>query len=200
MLNYPRIKQTVFSDVCILFVCIGGFVWFRNSELEKEKQTAENAVKTKALMLRGEMEAIEDAMEVLRNDTYLNQSLVKISNIWDETMNIASKSVLNMISSNPAIHSIYVFKNGEYIIKSSNPAYPMNIAGDSWMNDIFYNSSFGILEYHLWGKPMPFRFIGRRKESGAWRTGKRNPHKHGRRKVDGKFPWRFASGRAVSDF
>ena len=154
-----RIFQSMFmacfglASVCILFVCIGGFVWFRNSELEKEKQTAENAVKTKALMLRGEMEAIEDAMEVLRNDTYLNQSLVKISNIWDETMNIASKSVLNMISSNPAIHSIYVFKNGEYIIKSSNPAYPMNIAGDSWMNDIFYNSSFGILEYHYYMDP-----------------------------------------------
>lgn len=151
-----RIFQSMFmtcfglASACILFVCIGGFVWFRNSELEKEKQTAENTVKMKALMLSEEMNAIEDAMEVLRNDTYVNQSFVKRSNQWDETMNIASKSVLNMISSNPALHSIYAFKNGEYMIKTSNPAYPMNMNGDRMMNEIFYNSSFGTLEYHYY--------------------------------------------------
>lgn len=131
------------ASICIAAACMGGFFWFRATQMEKERQTAENIVGISALMIENEMSAVEDAMAVLRSDSYLKQVLERSDADWDEKMNVASKSVLNILSVNPLFQSIYVFKDNNFIIKTSNPSYPMNSQADEMMTGFFYGSQFG---------------------------------------------------------
>lgn len=131
------------AAVCIFLSCILGFWWFRLTQLQKERQDHSNILYAYSLMFDHYRNAVEDTVEVLRNDTYLKKVMNRKEFVWDDDMGIAAQEVFNMVTVNPMFHSIYVFGDGEYILKSSNPAYPMDRQGDSMMQGIYQGSVFG---------------------------------------------------------
>lgn len=139
------------AAACIFISCVLGFWWFRTTQLEDEKQNDSNIVYATSLMVDNYIRSVQDAMEVLRNDTYIKKQLAKDQYLWDDNMGVAAQEIINTVSVNPAFHSIYVLKNGEYMIKCSNPAYPMDSLADQMMVELFYKSSFGefLTKYYI---------------------------------------------------
>ena len=131
------------AAICIFLSCIVGFLWFRASQLEKEEQDYENMLYAYSLMLDSYRNSAEETIEVLENDNYVKRIMYRQEFIWDDNTGVAASMVTNMISVNPFFHSIYIFGSGDYLLKSSNPSYPMDKQGDSLMQGIYQNSVFG---------------------------------------------------------
>ena len=131
------------AAICIFLSCIVGFLWFRASQLEKEEQDYKNMLYAYSLMLDSYRNSAEQTIEVLENDNYVKRIMYRQEFIWDDNAGIAASVVTNMISVNPFFHSIYIFGSEDYLLKSSNPSYPMDKQGDGLMWGIYQNSVFG---------------------------------------------------------
>ncbi len=133
----------ILPAICIFFTCIGGFYWFKINRINTEKQNDSNMLYASSLMVNSVIDRMTNTMKVLRNDAYIKKSLSKNAFSWDDDISIAAREVLNMVTIEPVFQSIYVLKGSEYIIKCSNPAYPLGKAADQMMIETFHRSSFG---------------------------------------------------------
>lgn len=141
----------VLPVLCIVFACIWGFLWFRASRMETEKQNDKNTLYASSLMVNNYIDLMGNTMEVLRNDAYVRKTLSKSDFLWDGDMSVAAQKVLNMVMIEPMFQSVYILKGNEYRIKCSNPAYPLDEQGDRMMIETFYQSQFGIygVKYYI---------------------------------------------------
>lgn len=139
------------AAICIFGACIWGFFWFEKTQIEKEKQNYSGMLYASSLMLDDYVRAVQDTMEVLRNDTYIKKQLAKDEFSWDKEMAVAAGQIGNLISVHSAFHSIYVIKSEDYLIKCTNASYPMDLAADQSMIEAFYESKFGTFQviYYL---------------------------------------------------
>lgn len=145
------------AAVCILTACISGYFWFYMTQLEEEKNTDCDVLYASSLMIENYISTVKDTMEVLNSDTYVRRLLAKNEYSWDDNMSIAAQQILNTVAVNPMFHSIYLLGEEEYLIKSTNPSYPLNKQADDMMQELFYQGSFGEFTsfYYLdvYGKP-----------------------------------------------
>lgn len=139
------------AAICIFGACIGGFFWFERTQIEKEKQNYSSMLYASSLMLDDYVRAVQDTMEVLRNDTYIRKQLTKEEFSWDKEMAVAAGQIGNLINVHSAFHSIYVIKGEDYLIKCTNASCPMDLTADQAMIQAFYESKFGIFQvkYYL---------------------------------------------------
>lgn len=139
------------AAICILGFSVFGFVWFEKTQIEKEKRNYSGILYASSLMVDESIQAMQDMMEVLRNDTYIKKQLAKEDFSWDNEMKIAAGQIRNMLSVQAAFHSVYVIKGEDYLMKCTNASYPMDLAADQAIIRVFYDSSFGkyALAYYL---------------------------------------------------
>ena len=130
------------SAVCILLACVLGFGWFRMSQMQRQERDYEGRMETYALVLQNYGRSMENVVTVMENDVYVRKLVSRNTFEWDSTTGIAAQEVANLVSVNPMIHSVYVWLEDDYLIKTSNPSYPIDRAGDARMLDIFRMSTF----------------------------------------------------------
>ena len=130
------------AAVCILLSCILGFGWFRVSQIQQQESDYENRMDTYVLVLQNYGKSMENVVTVLENDVYICKLINRNTFAWDSTTGIAAQEVTNLVSVNPMIHSAYVWLEDDYLIKSTNPSYPIDQNGDARMLDIFRMSTF----------------------------------------------------------
>lgn len=130
------------AAVCILLSCILGFGWFRVSQIQQQESDYENRMDTYVLVLQNYGKSMENVVTVLENDVYICRLINRNTFAWDSTTGIAAQEVTNLVSVNPMIHSAYVWLEDDYLIKSTNPSYPIDQNGDARMLDIFRMSTF----------------------------------------------------------
>lgn len=131
------------AAVCILMACVLGFFWFRATQIEEEKQNDSNMLYASSLMVDNAIHSVRDTMEVLRNDAYVKKALLKTTDFWNDDISVAAQEIINSVTADPMFHSIYVLKDGDYLLKCTNPSYPLNKQADDMMIETFYQSSFG---------------------------------------------------------
>lgn len=130
------------AAVCILLSCILGFGWFRVSQIQQQESDYESRMDTYVLVLQNYGKSMENVVTVLENDVYIRKLINRNTFTWDNTTGIAAQEVTNLVSVNPMIHSAYVWLEDDYLIKSTNPSYPIDQNGDARMLDIFRMSTF----------------------------------------------------------
>ena len=130
------------AAVCILLSCILGFGWFRVSQIQQQESDYESRMDTYVLVLQNYGKSMENVVTVLENDVYIRKLINRNTFTWDNTAGIAAQEVTNLVSVNPMIHSVYVWLEDDYLIKSTNPSYPIDQNGDARMLDIFQMSTF----------------------------------------------------------
>lgn len=130
------------AAVCILLSCILGFGWFRVSQIQQQESDYESRMDTYVLVLQNYGKSMENVVTVLENDVYIRKLINRNTFTWDNTAGIAAQEVTNFVSVNPMIHSVYVWLEDDYLIKSTNPSYPIDQNGDARMLDIFQMSTF----------------------------------------------------------
>lgn len=130
------------AAVCILLACTLGFGWFRVSQIQRQESDYESRMDTYALVLQNYGKSMENVVTVLENDVYIRKLINRNTFAWDNTTGIAAQEVTNLVSVNPMIHSAYVWLEDDYLIKSTNPSYPIDQNGDARMLDIFRVSKF----------------------------------------------------------
>ena len=130
------------AAVCILLSCILGFGWLRVSQIQQQESDYENRMDTYVLVLQNYGKSMENVVTVLENDVYICKLINRNTFAWDSTTGIAAQEVTNLVSVNPMIHSAYVWLEDDYLIKSTNPSYPIDQNGDARMLDIFRMSTF----------------------------------------------------------
>ena len=130
------------AAVCILLSCILGFGWSRVSQIQQQESDYENRMDTYVLVLQNYGKSMENVVTVLENDVYICKLINRNTFAWDSTTGIAAQEVTNLVSVNPMIHSAYVWLEDDYLIKSTNPSYPIDQNGDARMLDIFRMSTF----------------------------------------------------------
>ena len=130
------------AAVCILLSCILGFGWFRVSQIQQQESDYESRMDTYVLVLQNYGKSMENVVTVLENDVYICKLINRNTFAWDSTTGIAAQEVTNLVSVNPMIHSAYVWLEDDYLIKSTNPSYPIDQNGDARMLDIFRMSTF----------------------------------------------------------
>ena len=130
------------AAVCILLSCILGFGWFRVSQIQQQESDYENRMDTYVLVLQNYGKSMENVVTVLENVVYICKLINRNTFAWDSTTGIAAQEVTNLVSVNPMIHSAYVWLEDDYLIKSTNPSYPIDQNGDARMLDIFRMSTF----------------------------------------------------------
>ena len=149
------------AAVCILLSCILGFGWFRVSQIQQQESDYESRMDTYVLVLQNYGKSMENVVTVLENDVYIRKLINRNTFTWDNTAGIAAQEVTNLVSVNPMIHSVYVWLEDDYLIKSTNPSYPIDQNGDARMLDIFQMSTFhesAVIPYldiygtHHWGQ------------------------------------------------
>ncbi|MDE6622393.1 MAG: AraC family transcriptional regulator [Lachnospiraceae bacterium] len=157
--------QAVFilPAVCIFFTCIGGFYWFKANRIETEKQNDSSMLYASSLIVNNMTDRMSNTMKVLRNDNSIQKALAKDVFLWDSDMSLAAREVLNMVTVEPLLHSIYVLKGSDYLLKCSNPAYPLGNAADQMMIETFHQSHFGKygVKYYIdiYGKSQTLLYI-----------------------------------------
>ena len=130
------------AAVCILLSCILGFGWFRVSQIQQQESDYESRMDTYVLVLQNYGKSMENVVTVLENDVYIRKLINRNTFTWDNTAGIAAQEVTNLVSVNPMIHSVSVWLEDDYLIKSTNPSYPIDQNGDARMLDIFQMSTF----------------------------------------------------------
>lgn len=144
------------AAVCILLACTLGFGWFRVSQIQRQESDYESRMDTYALVLQNYGKSMENVVTVLENDVYIRKLINRNTFAWDSTTGIAAQEVTNLVSVNPMIHSVYVWLEDDYLIKSTNPSYPIDQNGDVRMLDIFRMSTFhesAVIPYlNIYGK------------------------------------------------
>ena len=130
------------AAVCILLACTLGFGWFLVSQIQRQESDYESRMDTYALVLQNYGKSMENVVTVLENDVYIRKLINRNTFAWDNTTGIAAQEVTNLVSVNPMIHSAYVWLEDDYLIKSTNPSYPIDQNGDARMLDIFRVSKF----------------------------------------------------------
>lgn len=138
------------AAACTLLACVMFLIWFKISEVEDEKQNDISMLYASSLMIDNYIHSIQDTMEVLQNDNYVRKIFVKEESLWDGNMMIAAQEVLNTVTVDTMYHSIYVIKDGDYVLKCSNSCYPMNMKADEMMVEAFYQSTFGEYATHYY--------------------------------------------------
>lgn len=138
------------AAACTFLACVMFLIWFKISEVEDEKQNDISMLYASSLMVNNYILSIQDTMEVLQNDTYVKKIMVKEESLWDSDMMVAAQEVINTVTVDSMYHSIYIIKNGDYVLKCSNPSYPMNIKADQMMIETFYQSDFGDYATHYY--------------------------------------------------
>lgn len=129
--------------MCVLLACVSGFIWFRSSRIEEEKQKDINVLYASSLTLNNYIQTAEYVMKTLQNDAYVKRMVAKNYFAWDDETSIAAKSIVNTVTVNSMFHSIYIISNEEYLIKCSSSAYPLDINGDTKFINLFYQMEFG---------------------------------------------------------
>ncbi|MDE6917003.1 MAG: AraC family transcriptional regulator [Lachnospiraceae bacterium] len=161
----------ILPAICIFFACIGGFYWFKSNRIASEKQNDSSMLYASSLIVNNMIDRMSNTMKVLRNDNYIQKALAKDTFSWDSDMNIAAREVLNMVTVEPLFQSIYVLKGSDYLIKCSNPAYPLGKSADQMMIETFHQSRFGAYgaEYYIdiYGKSQTLLYLT---------DGELNPH------------------------
>lgn len=151
------------AAACIFLASILGFWWFYNTQIGKEKEDDGNILYASSLMINNYIDSVKNTMEVLQNDKYVQRQFIKGEFIWNQGMGIAAQEVINTVLVNPVFHSIYVLRDGDYVIKCSSPSYPMDANADRRMIEVFYQSNFGIYgtEYYTnpWGKEQSLLYL-----------------------------------------
>ena len=157
-----KILQSIFmgsfgiSALCIIISCTIGFGWFQKSSelelMERERRELSNYF----LVLDNYISSAQDTLELLYKNVYVKRLIVSGDLSWNDNMSVVANNVLNTVSVNPRLHSIYIFGNQEILLKSSNHSYPLTISQDNEMRELFRNSSmkhYNLLAYNdVYGK------------------------------------------------
>lgn len=153
----------ILPAICIFFACIGGFYWFKANRIGTEKQNDSSMLYASSLIVNNMIDRMSNTMKVLRNDNYIQKALAKDTFSWDSDMNIAAREILNMVTAEPLFQSIYLLKDSDYLLKCSNPAYPLGEPGDQMMIETFHQSHFeqyGTRHYiDIYGKSQTLLYI-----------------------------------------
>ncbi len=136
------------AALCIFLAVLLGSWYFSEGEKQKGFADNENKAYTSTLRLQEYIGTMCEVMTVLRNDIYMKQELVRTEDVWDRNTFIAAKQIYNLVQVDDSLHSIYAFHNEAYMLKAANYSYPLNPEADSRMQQIFYESEFGVIEAH----------------------------------------------------
>ena len=117
-------QQSAFC--CRVFSALGGSVCRRSRQQESDY---ESRMDTYVLVLQNYGKSMENVVTVLENDVYIRKLINRNTFTWDNTAGIAAQEVTNLVSVNPMIHSVYVWLEDDYLIKSTNPSYPIDQNG-----------------------------------------------------------------------
>lgn len=141
---FKNMFVAVFSlaAACTFLACLFFLFWFSITEVEDEKKNQSSMLYSSSLMVDNYIISVRNTMEVLRNDTYVKKIFSREAEFWDSDMMIAAQEIVNTVTVDPLFHSIYVIKDGQYVLKCSNPSYPMNMQADQMMIETFYQSTF----------------------------------------------------------
>ena len=104
---------------------------------KQQESDYESRMDTYVLVLQNYGKSMENVVTVLENDVYIRKLINRNTFTWDNTAGIAAQEVTNLVSVNPMIHSVYVWLEDDYLIKSTNPSYPIDQNGDARMLWIF---------------------------------------------------------------
>lgn len=148
------------AAVCILLSCILGFGWFRVSQIQQQESDYESRMDTYVLVLQNYGKSMENVVTVLENDVYIRKLINRNTFTWDNTAGIAAQEVTNLVSVNPMIHSVYVWLEDDYLIKSTNPSYPIDQNGGcadaGYFPDEHVSRECGhSISGYLWKEPEP---------------------------------------------
>lgn len=129
--------------LCLIIAGIMGFSFMYKVQIDQKKNSIINVLNSYSIMIDNQLDAVENSIENLQNDTYVKRLIARNEFTWDDDMNIAAKEIVNNLAVNSDFHSIYLISNGEYILKSTGPNYPLNQEADRNMVELFYNSNYG---------------------------------------------------------
>ncbi len=157
-----KILQRIFlgtfgiSAICIMIACSIGFSWFQKNT---EKETIENQkseLSNSFLVFNNYMTSAQDTLEILSKNTYVKRIIAMGTMSWDDNMSIVANTVVNTLSVNPRLHSIYVIGESDILLKSTNSNYPMTGKQDLDMMKYFqsaYLKRYNMISYQdVFGK------------------------------------------------
>ncbi len=148
-----KILQRIFlgtfgiSAICIMIACSIGFSWFQKNT---EKETVENQkseLSNSFLVFDNYMTSAQDTLEILSKNTYVKRIIAMGGISWDDNMSIVANTIVNTLSVNPRLHSIYVIGESGILLKSTNSKYPMTGEQDFDMMEYFRGAY--LKRYHM---------------------------------------------------
>lgn len=157
-----KILQSIFmgsfgiSVLCIIISCMIGFAWFQKTSERESMERERRELSNYFLVLDNYISSAQDTLELLYKNVYVKRLIVSGDLSWNDNMSVVANNVLNTVSVNPRLHSIYIFGNQEILLKSSNHSYPLTLSQDDEMRELFRDSSmkhYNLLSYNdVYGK------------------------------------------------
>lgn len=151
-----KILQRIFlgtfgiSAICIIIACSIGFSWFQKNTEKESIENQKSELSNYFLVLNNYMTTAQDTLEILSKNTYVKRIIAMGSTSWDDNMSIVANTVVNTLSVNSRLHSIYVIGDSGILMKSTNSQYPMNAKQDLDMMEYFksaYLKRYNMISY-----------------------------------------------------
>lgn len=137
------------SVLCILIACGIGFFWMQSVYMSRMRENAKKELNNSQLSLGNAVSTANHTMEFLGKNTTVSRVIVGNSPAWDENLSNAADQLMNMVSVNRELHSIYIFGDSGSLLKAVNSQYPMNMGQNQVIEDFFYEPGQGRYQYRL---------------------------------------------------
>lgn len=148
-----KILQQIFigtfgiSVICILIACSIGFSWFQTNTEKELVENQKSELSNYFLVIDNYMTSAQDTLEILSKNMYVKRIIAMGDMSWDDNMSIVANTVVNTLSVNPRLHSIYVIGASDILMKSTNSKFPMTGKQDEEMREYFKGSY--LKRYHM---------------------------------------------------
>lgn len=137
------------SVLCILIACGIGFFWMQSVYLSRMRENVKKELGSSQLTLGNAVSTANHTMEFLGKNTTVSRVIVGNSPVWDENLSNAADQLMNMVSVNQELHSIYIMGNRGSLLKVVNGQYPINIQQNQAIEAFFYEPGQGRYQYRL---------------------------------------------------
>lgn len=141
-----KILQNIFmgtfgiSAICIIIACSIGFSWFKNITQKEVIESEKKELSNYYLVLDNYITSAQDTLAILYKNAYVKRIITKGEMSWNDNMSIVANTVINTISVNPRLHSIFIFGDQGILLKTTNPSYPLTSQQDKEMEEFFQSS------------------------------------------------------------
>lgn len=140
------------SVLCILIACGIGFFWMQSVYLSRVRENVKKELNSSQLSLGNAVSTANHTLEFLGKNTTVSRVIVGNSREWDENLSNAADQLVNMVSVNRELHSIYIMGDRGSLLKVINGQYPMNMIQNQAIEAFFYQPGqvryqYGLLSY-----------------------------------------------------